>query len=516
MIICHKIISTSNPIEGKYISLMWDKIKASKSKSIFIDCCVLLGEIVIKFHTDELQDKFFQEVFDIFKSTITNSLSEDPSYYHKFENFLYNILTKINNYSNILNVDNFLYLLENFNAEIKLNICHTILSHIIESSEKITDPYLAFSLLKIGKYIHDSVEIYSSATTNDKSSSINLVNRKKEVAEILTNFIKKVDFGIDYENHLNFLTEARGNYTDIDEIIELLITEVQRICIQTFKIVKGKHNKKTLRFCKVCIAYCQITIPSLKNYYTQIKHLLWSAQIALTNNLISECDSLIKNLLTIAHKVINEELPNKKIEKNEIEYLINFLKNLISFLIVVPSNPESPFQLISGLMNIFSQEENEIKLKSAGVNYYPSKMRIKLSTYMSLIKYLTSQLQFKLPYHVPNIDSNDEIFTSDENFKNEGRVLLDNVLNEILSDISQFDSKLSNYDYDEYEFLAKFCIESADVFTNSFEVTKYSKSVSNKMIELARNYLEHMKKNSTMKQKIDGYNIHINRLLDKI
>ena len=66
----------------------------------------------------------------------------------------------MNNYSNILNVDNFLFLLENFNQDIKLNICRTIMNQVVLQSEsKISDPYLAYSLLKVGKIIHDSVEL---------------------------------------------------------------------------------------------------------------------------------------------------------------------------------------------------------------------------------------------------------------------------------------------------------------------------------------------------------------------
>lgn len=502
MIICHKIINSNTSIDSKYITLMWEKIKKNKSKSIFIDCCALLGEILIKFQSDELQDKFFEEVFDIFKSTITNSPSEDPNYYHKFEVFLYNILTKINNYSNILNVDTFLYLLENFNQDIKLNICHTILSQIIESNDKIRDPYLAFSLLKIGKYIHDGVEVYDSNT-----NSSNIITKRKEVAEILTNFIKKVDFGIDYENLLNFFTEARGSYSDLDEVIEMLINEVQGISIETHKIVKGKHNKKTLRFCKVCIAYCQITIPSIKNLYSQLKLLLYTSQIALTNNLISECDSLLKNLLSILDKLINEEMVNRKIEKFEVDFLRNFFNNLISFLIVVPSNPETPYQLITGIFNIFSTKNN-----LNNNSYYTCKIKMKLYTYLNLVKYFSTQLQIKLPYHIVNIDSNDEIFTSDEAFKSEGNVLLENTVSDILADISEYDSKLSNCDYDDYEFLILFCLNCAENFSNIFEPTKYFQNVNNKLIELAQNYLENIKKNPTLKSKVEIYSNYINRI----
>ena len=258
----------------------------------------------------------------------------------------------MNSYSNILNVDNFLFLIENFNSEIKINICHTILNQVINGGiksnsesdpNKISDPYLAYSLLKIGKIIHDSIEISS------------FDNKKKEISDILIKFIRKIDFGIDFENHLNILTEARGNFYDLDDVIEVLISESLRIAAETFKIVKGKHNKKTLRFCKVCIAYAQITIPSLKNQYHQLKLILWTAQVAMMNNLISEADSLVKNAITVFSKIVQ----NERIENKDTELLKNFVSNLISFLIIVPSNPESPFQLITGLMNIFAPSENK-------------------------------------------------------------------------------------------------------------------------------------------------------------
>ena len=103
----------------------------------------------------------------------------------------------------------------------------------------------------------------------------------------------------------------------------------------------------------MCVAYCQITIPSIKNLYTQLKLSLWTAQIALINNLISESDSLVKNCITVLSKVINE---SAKIEKNDFQFLKEFTGNLLSFLVIVPSNPESPFQLVTGIINIFAEK----------------------------------------------------------------------------------------------------------------------------------------------------------------
>jgi hypothetical protein len=485
MIICHKIINSSNPIDPKYITTIWEKVKKSKSKGIFIDCCILIGELLIKFYNEDMQDKFFEEVFDIFKNTI-NPTAEDTTYYNKFEIFLLSILTKISNYSNILNADNFLYLLENFKPEVKLNICNTILSQIVEGEVKISDTYLAFSLLRIGKYVHDSIDVFTPDS------------KRKNIANTLSNFIRKVDFGIDYENLLNFYTEARGAYSELDEVIELLVKEVQRICIDTLKIIKGKHNKKTLRFCKVCIAYCQITIPSLRALHIQLKLLLWTSEIALSNNLISECDSLVKNLITIVHRLVNEN------EKLDISFINEFFGNFISFLVVVPSNPEAPFQLVQGINNIFTEVNNK--------NTYI--MRVKMIINLGLIRYLTIQLQNKLPYHILNVDSNDEIFTKDEGFKSEGQTLLEQTINTLLEDISELDSKLATHDFEEYEFLLTFCVDCACCFSNLFEKSKYSNGVASKMLELAKSYLEHIRKNNkSFSQEII---VRLNNFIEKL
>jgi hypothetical protein len=87
--------------------------------------------------------------------------------------------------------------------------------------------------------------------------------------------------------------------------------------------------------------------------FTQLRLSLWTAQIALINNLISESDSLVKNCITVLSKTINE---SNRIEKSDFQFLKEFAGNLNSFLIIVPSNPESPFQLVTGILNIFSEK----------------------------------------------------------------------------------------------------------------------------------------------------------------
>ena len=490
-----KILITDNPLDGKYIAIMWDKIKNCQNRELFIDCCSLLGEILIKFHNEDVQDKFFEEVFEIFKNTFSNSSASNESpqeiqkYFAKFEIFLYNILTKITNYNSILSGDNFLFLLQNFNPEMKLNICHTIFKQLINQKEKITDIYLAFSLLKIGKYIHDSIEIFSP------------IEKRKEVSNILSKFINKIDFGMDFENYFNFLTEARAAYYELDTITELLIKCVQKTAIQTYKSVKGKHNKKTMRFCKVCVAYCLITIPSITSIKTQLKLELTTAEIALMNNLISECDSICKFIITNIQKQL------ETIDKLEADFIINFSKSFLGFLIMVPSNPDDPFQLIRGFINLFTLPSLP---KSSLIS------RVKLSIFLSMTKFVTTQLQNRLPYHVFNVESNDEIFTGDPKYIQEGNQILENILTEILNGISEFDAKVTPIDFDDFEFLINICGNCIEIMKYNFQKTNFVANVTNKMLELIQKYIGNLGKNNAygIKDKIEKYKKYCQSLSD--
>lgn len=92
--------------------------------------------------------------------------------------------------------------------------------------------------------------------------------------------------------------------------------------------------------------------------------------------------------------------------------------------------------------------------------------------------------------------------------------MLEAIVNDTLNDISEFDSKLSSNDLNEYEFLIKHCLDCGYNFFKIFESTKYRNSVIKKMIELAQNYLEHIKKTfSTLeKEKINYFSNYVERI----
>lgn len=88
---------------------------------------------------------------------------------------------------------------------------------------------------------------------------------------------------------------------------------------------------------------------------------------------------------------------------------------MLSFLVVMPSNPEtSYFQLVEGILNIINE-------KNWGDQNHVEKAKL----LCAIICYLTTQMQDSLPYHIPNVDSNDRIFTGNEEFRRECSQLID-------------------------------------------------------------------------------------------
>ena len=256
-----------------------------------------------------------------------------------------------------------------------------------------------------------------------------------------------------------------------------------------------------MRFCKVCVAYCLITIPSITSIKTQLKLELTTAEIALMNNLISECDSICKFIITNIQKQL------ETIDKLEADFIINFSKSFLGFLIMVPSNPDDPFQLIRGFINLFTLPSLP---KSSLIS------RVKLSIFLSMTKFVTTQLQNRLPYHVFNVESNDEIFTGDPKYIQEGNQILENILTEILNGISEFDAKVTPIDFDDFEFLINICGNCIEIMKYNFQKTNFVANVTNKMLELIQKYIGNLGKNNAygIKDKIEKYKKYWQSLSD--
>lgn len=259
------------------------------------------------------------------------------------------------------------------------------------------------------------------------------------IANIIVNIIKNIDFGRDLEKTLNVLTTARGLFINLDKVTEALVFQVLNLANIAHRIQRGKHNQKTQTFVKACIAYCHITIPTLEDASKQLQLFFLTAQVSLLNGLIGEAESLIKvvlatmdeNFMKFCKEVTSS---GQKIDQygENLHKMGEMLQSVIGFLVILPSNPEQDFfQILMGILNFISKDE----WGQSEVSYI-----VQIKVLDSCVRYLASQTQDTLPYRIPNVESNDQIFIGNDAFYNECNNLMDQCFEQILDIIQKLDA----------------------------------------------------------------------------
>jgi hypothetical protein len=51
--------------------------------------------------------------------------------------------------------------------------------------------------------------------------------------------------------------------SNLDDVLQMLVQSVNSLMMQTFRLVKGKHSRKTAAFIRSCASFNFITIPSI-------------------------------------------------------------------------------------------------------------------------------------------------------------------------------------------------------------------------------------------------------------
>lgn len=257
----------------------------------------------------------------------------------KLEYLLVKVMMTAKDFSELIGFENLLSLLNYFPTTVKNKLCEMMLSFFVTNNKKLQDGFMIHSIFQVAKTLHDKIDALSSDVE---------INR---VSKIISEIIKKIDFGRDLDKTLNVLTTARGFFINLDLVTETLIYQVLLIANKAHKITNGKHNNKTQTFVKACIAFCHITIPTLDDEEKQIKLFLLTAQASLLNGLIGETDSLLKAILAGMDEKFTADASKitslgKKVEVEYVENLYKMgelLQSVLGFLVVVPSNPENDF-----------------------------------------------------------------------------------------------------------------------------------------------------------------------------
>ncbi|KAL5019246.1 hypothetical protein ScPMuIL_004968 [Solemya velum] len=399
------------PPENQRLTVLndvWKVILKLKNPADYIGCAEVWVEYVVKhFGNKELNTV----LGDIIKHMSPDRAYED--FYAPLQSVITKILCHIHDFSQLFSLDKFLPFIDMFQKEsVKIDVCKSIMESFIKhQAEPTNDPVIINALMFVCKTMHDSV------------NALTLEDEKRAIGHLICGFILKISFGRDFEQQLSFFVESRSSFSNIDAVLIQLIQSVNNLSMETRKVVKGNHSRKTANFVRACAAYCFITIPSLQSVYCQLQLYLLCGQGALLNQCFSQADAFFKAAISLIPSMPKMMDFDGKVRSTET-FLMDYIQNFVSTLLTVPDNPDSGvLYLLRGLINIVQNYTWDVH--SSG----------KVLVYLRVIAILSASCQEVYCYRVDKVDANDALYGNDPKFLSEARSMCSTLVDEVLSQL---------------------------------------------------------------------------------
>ncbi|NWQ80139.1 CP062 protein, partial [Columbina picui] len=316
-------LALADPPENDRLQILneaWKVITKLKNPQDYINCAEVWVEYTCRHFTKR---EVSTVLADVIKHMTPDRAFEDA--YPQLQSIIQKVITYIHDFSLLFSVEKFLPFLDMFQKEsVRVEVCKCIMESFIKHQQESTkDPVILNALLHVCKTMHDSV------------NALTLEDEKRTLAALINGFIKMVSFGRDFEQQLSFYVEARSMFCNLEPVLVQLIHSVNQLAMETRKVMKGNHSRKTAAFVRACVAFCFITIPSLSGIFTRLNLYLHSGQVALANQCLSQADAFFKAAVSLVPEVPRMINVDGKMRPSDA-FLLEFLCNFFSTLLVVP------------------------------------------------------------------------------------------------------------------------------------------------------------------------------------
>ncbi|XP_040214482.1 VPS35 endosomal protein-sorting factor-like isoform X2 [Rana temporaria] len=375
-------LALADPPEGDRLHVLneaWKVITKLKIPQDYINC----AEVWIDYTCKHFSKREVNTILaDVIKHMTPDRAFEDA--YPQLQSIITTVIAHFHDFADLFYVEKFLPFLDMFQKEsVRVEVCKSIMEAFNRNQQEATkDPVMLNALLHVCKTMHDSV------------NALTLEDEKRMLAHHINVLVRMVSFGRDFEQQLSFYVEARAMFCNLESVLVQLI--------------------------HACVAFCFITIPSLTSIFTRLNLYLHSGQVALANQCLSQADAFFKAAVSLVADVPKTIVIDGKIRSSEA-FLLEFLSNFFSTLLVVPDHPEQGvLSLVRGLLNViegYAWEDNSDD---------------KIWIYSSVLHLLAALCQESYLYHIDKVDSNDDLYGGDAKFLTEIGKLCDTIIGQIL------------------------------------------------------------------------------------
>ncbi|WKA12503.1 hypothetical protein VitviT2T_029878 [Vitis vinifera] len=418
---------------------------------------------------DSYVDIVLQNQMDNYLDAILEGVSKracnkeiDESELGSLQSIFSKLLAHFNNLEDIFALNHFVEILDVMYGSSR-NIINMQILNIATRNGYIHDPATIQLLLEISQSLHDGIDLFNMKD-----------NDNQQPARLISRFVQMVDYGIEMEHHLTFLVECRGAFSNIEELKETLVHSCNCLAIKAMK-----EAKKHISFVKSCIAFSEVTIPSISACPKQLNLYLETAEVALVCGLVSHSDGLIDSALGCLQTL---DLMDGFQILIDVDGILSLIRKLCSLLVMVPGNPEQGAAFIpKSILSLVSSQ-----------SWITPKMRARILC--AIISLSATLSQNKLPYNVDNIEilGNDLLFFGDSTYLQDLVSLSEFVLEELCNVIQQEPSQAAR---------GSMALEACNCIASSFKVSPEISPICSKLMETAQLCLSSNNKylQSTMK-----------------
>lgn len=363
------------------------------------------------------------------------------------ESIFIKLLTHFNNLEDAFSLSHFVEILDMMYGSSRSVIIVHILK-IATRSGYLRDPTTIQFLIEICQALHDDIDF-----PNVKEDDL------QQPARLISRFVQMVDYGAEMERQLTFLVECRGAFSGINELKETLVHKSNHLAIKAMK-----DSKNHLSFIKACIAFSEVTIPSISAPIRQLNLFLETAEVALLGGLISHSDGLLDSAITCLESL---DLMNGSRVRADVDGILSTVRKVCSLFVMVPGSVER------GVTNI----PKSIFFLINSLSWMAPRFRTRI---LCAVITLTATLsQKKLPYHANHgkVPGNELLFFEDQSYCEELKSLSKCVLQNLVDVVHQEPSQASR---------GVMALEACDCIMSSFKLNPEISTICSKLIETAK------------------------------
>lgn len=403
---------------------------------------------------DAYMDIVLQNQMDNHLKTILEGISKRACHkeihedeLESLKSILMKLLSHFTDLHDVLGLDHFLEILDVMYGNPRSNINMHILSMATRTGY-LHDLSTIQLLFEISQSLHDVID-FGSMKDDEYQQPLRLISR----------FVEMVDYGTEMERHLTFLVECRGAFGIINELKETLVHSSNCLAIKALK-----DGRKHLNFVKSCIAFSEVTIPSVLEHVVQFNLYIETAEVALLGGLVSHSDGLVVSAISCLECF---DLTDGSRTSIDAGGMLSSIQKLCSLLVMFPGNPDQGI----------TRFPNSILSLIYSKSWMTPRMKIRL--FCGIILLLATLSQDKLPYypHCVEIMGNDLLFFGDPSYAHEIAALSECVLQDLISFIEQEPPKAAR---------GTMALEACNCILSSFVVCQDILEVCWKLIETAR------------------------------